>query len=64
MEAVIKVALTPSDVNRRLTSKYNKRNHAENEAERLVLCLLFFKKKKTLYEVKASGLKLSFNIFQ
>ena len=38
------------------------KNHAENEARRLVPHLfLFFK--KTLYEVKASGLQLSFNIF-
>ena len=38
-------------------------NHAENEAWRLVpdLFLLF---KKALYEVKASGLQLSFDIFQ
>ena len=47
--------------------EYNKRkfffkNHAQNEAERLVPDLfLFFK--KALYEVKASGLQLSFNIF-
>ena len=39
------------------------RNHAQDEAERLVLDLfLFFK--KALKEVKASGLQLSFNIFQ
>ena len=38
------------------------KNHAENEARRLVPDLaLFFK--KALYEVKASGLQLSFNIF-
>ena len=48
--------------------EYNKRNiiffknYAENEAGRLVADLfLFFK--KAYYEVKASGLKLSFNIF-
>ena len=36
--------------------------HAENEAGRLVPDLfLFFK--KALYEVKASGLQLSFNTF-
>ena len=34
------------------------RNHAENVAGRLVLGLF----KKALYEVKASGLQLSFNI--
>ena len=38
------------------------KNHSENEAKRLVPKLfLFFK--KALYEVKASGLRLSFNIF-
>ena len=39
------------------------KNHAENEAERLVpdLFLLF---RKSLYEVKASILQLSFNIFR
>ena len=37
------------------------KNHTENKAERLVRDLfLFFK--KALYEVKASGLQLSFNI--
>ena len=38
------------------------KNNAENEVGRLVpdLILLF---KKALYEVKASGLQLSFNIF-
>ena len=44
---------------------FNKRNtvNTVNEAGRLVPGLfLFFK--KTLYEVKASGLQLSFNIFQ
>ena len=46
---------------------YNKivffKNHAENEVGRLVpdIILLF---KKLLYEVKASGLLLSFNIFR
>ena len=39
------------------------RNDAENEAGRLVLELfLFFI--KTLYEVKANGLQISFNHFQ
>ena len=39
------------------------KNHAKNEAGRLVPDLfLFFK--KTLYEVKASDLELSFNIFR
>ena len=38
------------------------KNHAENEARRLVSDLfLFFK--KVLYEVIASGLQLSFNVF-
>ena len=38
------------------------KNHAENEAERLVPDLfLFFQ--KALYEVKANGLELSFNHF-
>ena len=48
--------------------EYNKRkcffkNHEQNEAERLIpdLCLLF---KKALYDVKTSGLQLSFNIFR
>ena len=47
--------------------EYNNRNtflktHAQNEAGRVVLDLfLFFR--KALYEVKASGLQLSFNIF-
>ena len=38
------------------------KNHAENEAERLVpdLFLVF---NKALYKIKASGLRLSFNIF-
>ena len=38
------------------------KNHAENETGRLVLDLFLFLK-KALYEVKASGLQLSFNIF-
>ena len=48
--------------------EYNKgniffKNHAENEAERLVQVLfLFFK--KALFEVQASGLHLSFDIFR
>ena len=48
--------------------EYNKRliffkNHAENEAGRIVPDLsLFFK--RVLYEIKASGLQLSFNIYQ
>ena len=48
--------------------EYNKSNvfffkhHAENEIERLAPDLfLFFK--KALYETKASGLQLNFNIF-
>ena len=46
--------------------EYNKRNiffknHAENETRRLVPDLLFFK--KVLYEVKAIGLQLNFNMF-
>ena len=50
---------------------YNFNNHAENEAGRLVpdLFLLFkkalkLKNKYKLYEVKVSGLQLSFNIFR
>ena len=48
--------------------EYNKRkiffkNHAQNEAERLVPDLILFYKKAS-YEVKASGLQLSFNIFR
>ena len=43
--------------------KINIENHGENEAGKLVPELfLFFK--KVLYEVKASGLQLSFNIFR
>ena len=39
------------------------KNHAENAEGRLVANLfLFFK--KALYKVKASGLRLSFNIFR
>ena len=39
------------------------KSHAENEAGRLVPDLfLFFR--KALYEVKASGLELSFSIFR
>ena len=41
---------------------FSSKNHAENEAGILVPDLLFFLK-KTLYEVNASGLYLSFNIF-
>ena len=37
------------------------KNHAENELGRLVPDLFFFQ--KALYEAKASGLQLSFNIF-
>ena len=40
------------------------KNHAENEAGRLVPDLFFFqKKKKALYKVKASGLQLGFTTF-
>ena len=43
--------------------KFLFKNHAENEAGRLVLHLfLFFK--KALCELKAGGLHLSFNIFR
>ena len=39
------------------------KNHGENESGRLVPDLfLFFK--KALYEVKANGLQLSFNMFR
>ena len=42
--------------------KFFFKNYAENEAGQLVPDLfLFFK--KALYEVKANGLQLSFNIF-
>ena len=37
------------------------KSHAENETGRLVPDLLFFK--NVLYEVKASSLQLSFNMF-
>ena len=37
------------------------KNHAENEAGRLVPDLLYFG--KAFYEIKANGLELSFNIF-
>ena len=43
--------------------KYNKIKIKNKEARRLVPDL-FFSKKKTSYEVKASGLQLSFKIFQ
>ena len=49
-------------------TEYDKRNisiknHAENEAERLVPDLfLYFR--KVLFEVKVSGLQLSFNIYR
>ena len=51
---------------------YNKKNtfllkFAENEGGKLVLDLLFQKKKerkKSIIQVKASGLQLSFNIFR
>ena len=45
-----------------ITEKFFFKNHPENEAGKLVpdLFLLF---KKALYEVKANGLKLSFNHF-
>ena len=39
------------------------KNHALNEAGRLVLGLFLFLK-KALYQVNASGLQLTFNIFQ
>ena len=47
--------------------EYNKiffffKNHAQNEAQRLVTELFLFLG-KALKEVKASGLQLSFNIF-
>ena len=35
----------------------------KKKTRRLVPDLFFFKKKKALYEVKASGLQLSLNIF-
>ena len=38
------------------------KNRAENEVRRLDHFVGFFLKKKALYEVKASGLQLSFNI--
>ena len=49
--------------------EYNKRNiffknYAENEAGRLFPDLSLLFKKGLIYEVKASGLQLSFNIFQ
>ena len=48
--------------------EYKKRNiffkiHAKNEAAKLVPGLFLFLK-KALYEVKASDLQLSFNMFQ
>ena len=40
------------------------KNHAENEGGRLVQTSFFLiKKKKALYELKVSGLQLSFNMF-
>ena len=50
-------------VNRRSYKKYFAAYHTENKTERLVPdFFLFFK--KALYEVKASGLQLSFDIFR
>ena len=48
--------------------EYNRRNifiqkHAQNEAVRLVPDLFLFSR-KALYQVKASDLQLSFNIFR
>ena len=40
------------------------KDHAQNEAVRLVPDLFFFFKKKALYEVKASRLQLGSNIFR
>ena len=40
---------------------FSSKNHEENEAGRLVPDIFLFK--KTLYEVKASDLHLSFNMF-
>ena len=55
MEKVIELGAPPNKKNIAL------QNHAENEAERLVRDLfLFFQ--NVLYEVKAKGLQLSFNI--
>ena len=39
------------------------KNHTKNEAGRRVPGLFFYYKKCYIYEVKASGLQLSFNIF-
>ena len=39
------------------------KNHAENEAGRLVPDLFLFSLKKTLHKVKASDLQLSYNTF-
>ena len=39
------------------------KNNAENQAERLVLNVFLFVK-KALYQIKASGLWYSFNIFR
>ena len=39
------------------------KSHGENEAGRLVSDLLLFFK-KTLFDIKASSLQLSFNIFR
>ena len=40
------------------------KNYAHNEAGRLVPYLFFKKNKKASYQVKASGLQLSFNMFR
>ena len=40
------------------------KNHAENELGRIVPNPFIFSFKRTLYEVKASGLHLSFSIFR
>ena len=43
-------------------SKRNNKNHAENKASRVVPTLFFFQ--NSIILGKASGLQLSFNIFQ
>ena len=49
-------------VNRTSREIFRFKNHIENEAERPVPELILFLK-KALYEVKASGLQVSFDIF-
>ena len=45
-------------------NKRNNKNHAENKASRVVPTLFFIFFQNSIISGKASGLQLSFNIFQ